>query len=345
MLHAVPHSGSPPNVKHSVNDGIWPVPSKRGRSGREAPPHSPWGRKRCRTRYIGSVPREDHRWPVCHAWGQPRGVVVAWAPGTQLPPPASPAALRAKAPIRGRRGSKRGFACHGYTLPQPNSLQMSPGAPPARSLIYGRRSREGKMRGSRGGSNKHGHYTCKYSTLRSFSALPLSTPVYFPITNKLVAVLRVSGYKGLRGGAGRSRPAAGAAALVVSIPVPAPGPARPRGCARAEPLPTPACPAGREPRGSPEAPAVSGTENKAGASPPHRPAQTSSLEYLPVFHGSFPWGQGKQKLLRGRPCPLAQTHPPRVPAGAAASRGPAMKRGCADTGALLSTPQLWYLWP
>lgn len=306
----------------------------------------------CRTWYIGSIPLEDHPWPALPRLGSATRNCGGLGAGHAAPHhrPRQQHCVPRR-PIRGRRGSKRGFACHGYTLPQPNYQQVSTGAPPACSLIYGGRSREGKVRGSRGGSNKHGHYTCKYSTLCSSSAFPLSTPVYFPITNKLVAILHVSGCKGLRGEKGsRCR-------LIllrvqqcwVSPSLCLPGqtflapravfgqsrcpylPARPGGSHGARPRPR----------------AVSGTQNKAGASPPHRPAQTSSLEYLPVFQGSFPWGQAKQKLLWGWPCPLGQTHPPHLPAEAAASQESSYETGmCRHSGALSrGTPQLWYLLP
>lgn len=80
--------------------------------------------------------------------------------------------------------------------------------------------------------------------------------------------------------------------------------------------------------------AVSGTENKAGALPPHRPALTSYSEYLPVFQGSFPWGQAKQKLLWGCPCPWSDTSSPFIYLlELLPPKSPATERGYADTGA------------
>lgn len=133
-------------------------------------------------------------------------------------------------PVRGRRGSKSVFACRGYTLPQPNYQQMSTGAPPACSLIYGSRNREGKVRGSRGGSSKHGHYICKYSTFWFSSAFPLSAPAYFPTANEPVVILHISGCKGLGGEKGSSChpvPAVGASSAGCLHPCACPaGPAR-----------------------------------------------------------------------------------------------------------------------
>lgn len=104
---------------------------------------------------------------------------------------------------------------------------MSIGAPPACSLIYSSRSREGKVRGSRGGSSKHGHYTCKYSTFRFSSAFPLSAPVYFPTANEPVIILPISGHKAEKYSSCRPIPAAGASSAGCLHPCACPaGPAR-----------------------------------------------------------------------------------------------------------------------
>lgn len=144
------------------------------------------------------------------------------------------------------------------------------------------------MRGSRGGSNKHGHYTCKYSTLCSLSAFPLSAPVYFPITNKPVASRTSGGDSAVPSRCGRS--SAGCLLAVPARPdLPGPGAVLGRAAART-------CLHGRDPRGPPGATSrVWDGEQSRLHSPPAR--QTSSLEYLPVFQSGFPWGPAKQKLL------------------------------------------------
>lgn len=53
VLHAVPPSVPSSNLKHSGNGEIWPVPSKRGRSGWEAPLHLPWGEEATQDRVHG----------------------------------------------------------------------------------------------------------------------------------------------------------------------------------------------------------------------------------------------------------------------------------------------------
>lgn len=107
VLYAVPLPGPPPNLKHAVNGEIWPVPSKRGRSGWEASLHLPWG-----GRNAGPGPLAPCHWrlilgQLCLAWGQPRGIVVAWALGMQLPTagPASSAACQG-APFEAQEEAK-----------------------------------------------------------------------------------------------------------------------------------------------------------------------------------------------------------------------------------------------
>lgn len=118
VLYAVPLPGPPPDLKYSVNGEIWPVPSKRGRSGSEASLHSPRGRKQCRTWYIGSVPLEAHPWPALPCLGSARRNCGVLGTG-HAAPHRRPRQQRClpRRPIRGTRGSKSGFACHGYTLP------------------------------------------------------------------------------------------------------------------------------------------------------------------------------------------------------------------------------------
>lgn len=153
----------------------------------------------------------------------------------------------------------------------------------------------GEAEGERGGSSKHGYYTCKSSTGCSCSAFPLSTPCILPSQQTgrcLFGVLRTVGEEG-----------GGCCLTLLRVrqrwlhPCACPaGPAGPPGCVRAEPLPTPARPAGWELRGSPEAThgVWDGEQSRCFTSPPA--PQTSSLEYLAAFQGSFPWGQAKQKL-------------------------------------------------
>lgn len=182
------------------------------------------------------------------------------------------------------------------------------------------------MRGSRGGSNKHGHYTCKYSALCSFSAFPLSTPVCFPITNKLVAVLHVLGCRGFRGDiGGRCRLSGCSSAGCLHGCA---GPAWPRGCVGAQPLPTPACTAGWEPRGPPEATSCvwDGEQSRRFTSPPTR------ADFLLGVFTTFP---------RQLPMGTSQTETPvrlAVPAGSDTSSPFTCwscrlqrVRGCADT--------------
>lgn len=242
-------------------------------------------------------------------------------------------------PVRGRRGSKSGFACHGYTLPQPNYQQMSTGAPPACSLIYGRRSREGKVRGSRGGSNKHGYYTCKYNSLCSSSAFPLIIAVYFPVTNKLVAVLHVSGCKGPRGEKGSRCGLLLLRVLGVSIPA--------RGCVWAEPLPTPACTAGWEPRGSPEAARCvwDGEQSRCFTSPPTR--ADFLLGVFTSFPRQLPMGTSQTETPVRLPMPMVRhILPIYLPPGAAASKESSYGTGiCRHWSPFERHPQLWYLWP
>lgn len=120
--------------------------------------HSPWGGKQCRTWYIGPMPPED---PPQLAFSQTgpamrnRGGRDAASGTGRVAPCCQPhqQSWVRRCPVRGRRGSRSVFACCSYTLPQPNYQQMSIDASPACSLIYGSRSREGKVRGSRGGSS------------------------------------------------------------------------------------------------------------------------------------------------------------------------------------------------
>lgn len=108
VLHAVPQSGPPPNLKHSVNGEILPVPSKKGRK-------------------VGSPTAlamgEDAMQDLVHWLHAAGGSSLAsfaspgvsheelWWPGhwaCSSPPPASAAALRAKAPhLRQKRKQKR----------------------------------------------------------------------------------------------------------------------------------------------------------------------------------------------------------------------------------------------
>lgn len=85
VLHAVPQSGPPPNLKHSVNGEILPVPSKKGRM--VGKPHHTRHGGGCNA---GPGTLAPYHWRIilgqlCLAWGQPRGIVVAWALGMQLP--------------------------------------------------------------------------------------------------------------------------------------------------------------------------------------------------------------------------------------------------------------------
>lgn len=158
-------------------------------------------------------------------------------------------------------------------------------------------------------------------------------PCIFPSLTNWSPSFTFLGCKRLRGENRPCPPAAGAAVPGVSAAVPArpalPGPRAVLGQSRC-PHP-PARPAGS--RGARPGPrAVSGTENKAGASPPHRPAQTSSLENLPVFHKAASHGHqpnrnsceaGHARWVRHiLPVCLLELLPP---------TSPAKKRGCADT--------------
>lgn len=197
------------------------------------------------------------------AWAHPQAIVVGGCSVQHVAPRCltslvrphqpHPPELGAKAPVRGRRGSRSVFAYRGYTLPQPNHQQMSTGAPPACSLIYGSRSREGKVRGSRGGSSKHGHYTCKYRALQFPSAFPPSSPVYFPTANEPGVILHASGCNGLGGGQGSSchpAPAVGASSAGCLCPCACPaGPARAPGAVCRQDR----CPHLPAPRGNPRA--------------------------------------------------------------------------------------------
>lgn len=156
--------------------------------------------------------------------------------------------------------------------------------------------------------------------------------MYFPTANEPVIVLHVLGCKGLGGEKGNSYhpvPTAGASSAGCLHPCaclagPAWAPGAVRGQSRCPHLPARPC---GNPRARPRPGTASGTENKAGASPPHRPEQTSSLDYLPFFQGGFPWGQAKQKNPWGWPWALGRRCPPHLPGGAAASEEPSYKMG------------------
>ena len=163
--HAVPQPVPPPNVKQG--EMMPTVKSCRCPPGEAGAVGKPRRRgKRRRTWHLGPMPLEDHLWPASSPLGSATrdgGGRGAAASAGHVPPCRRPR-QRSRArrlAVRGRRGSRSVFACRGYTLPQPNYQQMSTGAPPAHSLVYGSRSREGRVRGSRGRGSRHGHYTCK----------------------------------------------------------------------------------------------------------------------------------------------------------------------------------------
>lgn len=195
------------------------------------------------------------------------------------------------------------------------------------------------MRGSRGGSNKHGHYRCKYSTLCSCSAFPLSTPVCFPVTNKPVAILHVLGCRGFRGEIG-SRCSAG---CLHGCACPA-GPVWPRGCVGAEPLPTPALP-GRlgAPGPAPGHELCLGRRTKPAlhlpTDPRRLPPWTIYQSSKAASHGDKPnrnsCEAGHARWVRHiLPIYLLELLPPTSPGM------------CQHSGALSrGTPQLRYLWP
>lgn len=165
------------------------------------------------------------------------------------------------------------------------------------------------MRRSRGGSSKHGHYTCKYRALQFPSAFPPSSPVYFPTANEPAIILHALGCNGL-GGVRAARaiplPLWVPAALGVSVPAPArlDLPGHPGLCAGRTGAHT--CPRRVGTPGLvglPEATRCVWDGEQSQCSPPRRPEQASSLEQSPFFRGSFPWGRAKQNPFgAGRGC-------------------------------------------
>lgn len=113
----------------------------------------------------------------------------------------------------------------------------------------------------------------------------------------------------------------------LSCPPAPPGP----GQSRAEPLPTPACTAGREPRGSPEAPRCvwDREQSRCFSSPPAR--ADFLLGVFTSFARQLPMGTSQTEAPVRPAVPAGSGTPSPCAHRSCCPKGPAAERGCAGT--------------